>query len=307
MKTYKILFVAMIFFISMFATNVSAENVFTINDGTEDVIDANENFTDYPDVDINQVMVNKDGNAIEFTLKLVEEGKILDSGFIVAYSGYLTTSKRVYEIVYAIADESLGLYEDGVTISAYGFESSAEEGIDVDVKDYSGVGTNTLTINFNLLDNNEICIGLDCLTLTMGDATGLGTYLDQLNLEYDFPIADAGEPYNIKAGNKVTLEGTIDEGSASDYNWLWTIDDTSITYTGQTAEHTYSIPGNYTGTLFVYNDQGQYDSSKFEVNVQGEKTNGGGNNNGGNNQPGFEMIAVIAAIGIALILLRKRK
>ncbi len=308
-KVYIAMFITIL--LMLMTTTVSAENMFTITDETEDVLDVEANTVSYPDLDIKEISIDKTGNQVYLNLELVEDGKILDSGFIVAYSIYLTTNKNMYEAMYSYSEadlEELGLEGNGVIVTAYENQASIEDGVEVNVKSYSGIGTNKLTISFDLLNSYERCLSIDAVTMFMSDMAGTKTYIDELVADNsDFPSIDAGGKYYGDAGEKITFEGSIDEGSASSYNWLWTIDGTSITKEGQTAQHTFVTPGTYTGTLYVYDGQGHYSDKSFTVQVNGTSSNGGNTNGGSNNQPGFEILAMFAAIAIALIILKKKK
>jgi len=310
MRIYKTFIVAFVLLMSiLLATTISAEKILTIPDDLNDVLDKDAETVSYPNLDIKEISVDREGNQIELSLELISGGKILESGFIVAYSIYLTTNKNMYEAMYSYSEadlEDLGLGGDGVIITAYPIDASLEDGVDVNVKSYSGIGTNELKIVFDLLSGNEKCISIDAISMYMSDLAGSSTYIDELVVDSsDFPSIDAGGTYYADAKEKVTFEGTIDEGNPDDYNWLWTIHDTSVTKEGSTAQHTFLIPGTYTGTLFVYDNQGRYAEEDFTVEVSGTSSNG--DNNGDNNEPGFETIVMLAAIAIALIIIRKRR
>ena len=73
---------------------------------------------------------------------------------------------------------------------------------------------------------------------------------------------------------------------------------------GQNPTHVFDIPGQYTGSLYVYTLTGNFGKADFAVNVSGVAMSNGADDN---KQPGFEVILVIAAIAIAVIILRRNK
>ena len=289
------------------ASTANAENIFTLTDKTEDVLNAEGETVAYDDLDLKEISVDRNGNQIDLSIKLIENGNILESGFVVAYTVYLTTSSNLYEVIYGYSETDLEeLSFDGVTITAYESINSGT-GVDINVKSDSGVGTNELKISFDLLNDYERLITVDAIALYMSDLTGSETYIDELVVNNsNFPSVDAGGSYEGKAGDKITLEGSLDQGNPDSYNWLWTIDDTSITKEGQKVDNTFFNSGSYTGTLYVYDGQGGYAEDTFTITVTGSSSNGG-NNGGNNNQPGFEIILLFLAIAIALIFFKKKK
>ena len=309
MKTYIAPVVIFILLLSIIIPiSVSADNILTISDGSNDVLDKDANEISYPNLDISQVSVDSTNNQVDLSLTLIQGGKILDSGFVVAYSIYLTTNVNIYEAMYSYSETDLsdiGLSGTGVLVTAYK-NDDYEQGTEVNVKSYSGIGDNELVISFDLLNSYEKCITIEGITMFLSDLAGTQTYIDELTVDStDFPTVEAGGTYYINAKDKVTLEGSIESGNPANYNWLWTIDDTSVTKETQTAQHTFLIPGTYSGKLYVYDNQGRYREDSFTVQVNSTSSNNG--NNGDNNEPGFEAIAVIFAIAIALIILRKRR
>jgi hypothetical protein len=307
MNIYRLYIALIVTILLTMTTTVTAENIFTIADETEDVLDKNADLVSYPDLDIKEISVDRNGNQIDLSLKLNENGKILNSGFIVAYTVYLTTSNNLYEIIYGYSEtdfEEIAL--DGITITAYE-DLNSGSGVDVNIKSDSGVGTNELKISFDLLNDYEKLISIDGIAMYMSDLIGTETYIDEVMVNNsNFPSVDAGDSYSGKAGNKITFEGSLGQGNPGSYNWLWTIEDTSIIKEGQTVEHTFITPGSYTGTLYVYDGQGGYAEDSFTLQITGSSSNGG-NNGGSNNEPGFEIIVMFVAIAIALMILRKKK
>ncbi|MDD5503664.1 MAG: PKD domain-containing protein [Candidatus Thermoplasmatota archaeon] len=106
---------------------------------------------------------------------------------------------------------------------------------------------------------------------------------------------------NVVDGLKVTVDasGSSDpDGDTITYAWNW---GDGATGTGKNAEHTYAAAGTYTVSLIV--NDGKVSSDPKEVSV----TVASGTSSGGKKgTPGFEMLALIGAIGIAAVLLRRK-
>jgi len=297
MKIYKTVFVSLILILSLFMTTASAKNIFTINDDLDDVMTDYEENVSYPDTDIKKITINRVNDEVELILELNDDGNIPTSNIILFFMYVLTTHNTYtpYYGVSAASGESIDLEIEAMVM--------AENDEDV-MTDYS-INKNKLTMTFNLLESYERIVGVGEILLTWAESFASTGYYDEISLEgvYTFPSVDADGPYKVMPGDKTTFNGTLDEGNPNDYTWIWTIDGTSITKEGQNAQHTFLIPGNYTGTLYVFNDQGQYNIDSFEAQVKGTVTNGNDNNNG----PGFEILLLVVAFAVALIILRKRK
>ena len=296
MKNCKTIIVTMMLVISFFVTTASAETKIEVTDEIDDVTDQELiNVTEYPDVDIKKVTVERNNNKIDLTLELNENGTIPESGWFVYSIDLITSSENYYTASYMRYDET----GTSASPSASVLLNSEEEVLD----DYS-INSNKILFSFNLADSYEICIGLTALTMVI-DISGTSGYLDYVNAEENLSLTiDAGGKYYGKTGKNVNFKGTVTDGDASAYKWVWTIEDVAQPLTGQTASYTFLKKGNYSGILYAYNpDTGLYTQDIFTVQVNGTSINGGGDNN----EPGFEIIAFISAVAIALIILRKRK
>ena len=302
-----------IIFLVLAALVISAINVnaysatIIIDDEINDVIheDAEGNILEnqsYPNVDIDELKCVQTDRKVEITLKLEQAGKI-ESSLLTYYMITLVTTD-----------------EDGGYMLLYSSEIAAElEGTDpiwiMDGKgewitplSFSGVGTNTLSVSFNLKSSNERAISIEALVAKeMPDGS---SYFDMAPNDFDESTTmnlepNAGNSYNTTVGETLQLSGSLAEGDPSDYTWLWIIDDTSIQLEGQNPTRVFIAKENYTGILYVYDGQGNWGMDYFEINVLAKSSSQNGD--GGNDQPGFELIVVIAAVAIALLIFRKKK
>lgn len=289
------------------AINVNAyETTLTIDDGTNDILKGDEegniweNFS-YPNIDIDELTCVQSGKKVEITLKLNETGEIEDS----LLTTYLLTLITTYEHGgYIMTYNSDLVSELGGTGPILIMDGMGEL---VNSTTFSGVGTNTLSFSFNLKSTNERAIGIGAL---VGKTSGNYSYADNAPDDFDemslgmtvYP--SAGGSYDIEVGDTLELSGDLEEGDASDYNWLWVFDDTSIELEGQNpTTDALKTKDVYTGRLYVYDDEGNWGLDVFEVNVTSEA----GSDTSSNDEPGFELVLVVAAIAVALLLFRKKK
>jgi len=277
------------------ANTVKAEiNKITIIDDVVDVTNlTGETNQSRPDIDISKVICEQDGKHIALSLKLV--GKVQESTI---YSIELMTTKDTYTGVYApgLDPETLELSKNcGMQIV------SSQEEIDCDC---SGVNTDTLTMSFNLPDEKEKIVTISALTM---DLDGFTDIVNE-NFFYGEPVLqiNAGTNYTGKVGDTIKFTGALENGTASDYEWIWYIETANEYMYGQNPSKTFKFPGVYTGTLFVFNSQGDYGTDSFMVNIS--SAGGSGGNNGGKDggTPGFEIITLIAAIAILFFVVRKK-
>lgn len=104
---------------------------------------------------------------------------------------------------------------------------------------------------------------------------------------------------NTVDGLKVTVDATASsdpDGDALTYAWNFGDGETG---TGATAEHTYAAAGTYTVSLIVNDGKVSSDPKEVSVTVAG----GEGEEKG---TPGFEIAGLIAAIGAAAFLMKRK-
>ena len=288
---------------------VSAETI-THTDDTNDVLDGNLENVSRQNIDIEKVTAVKDGRNVEVKLKVADGGTIQKSSlsYMYGYNIIVLTTHEMYTALYTgldlsslTDDEKEGATDDELAL----YESLAcfivtAEGDSVDVISYSGQGENELSIKFKLLDSNEEIIALSAET---AEQTSTQDFYDEFTGEE--LLLDVQETYDSKTGELITFTGELDEGTASDYNWVWYLEETNTVLTGVNPSHTFKIPDIYEGVVYSYDSNGDYGVGYFSVNVTGKAINGGG----GNGSPGFEIIIFFAAIAILVgaIIVAKRK
>jgi len=277
----------------------AADEMIVQTDDTNDVFyNLEENYS-RPNIDIAEVSAIKTGDEVELRLKLAEGGTIQKSLLpMILYGISLQTSHHAYSAIYTGINLS-ELAEEG---EEYDSECIVQSEIEsIDVNSCTGEGENVLSIKFDLYSSNERLISIyEVITFeTSSEEDGYN----------DFLIADdlyvvTEEQYEAVAGKPFTLEGSLEEGNPDDYEWLWVFDDSNIMLDGKTPTYTLNKPDLYTGIVYAYDADGYLGYEYFAVNVSTSSGKGGSS---GNNQPGFEMVILIAAIAIALVILKKKR
>jgi hypothetical protein len=283
------------------------ERSITIKDPSCDVLKTDEeNPVCYFDVDITNVSCVQTGRKVDIEFKLAEGGifkKTLDT----IYSAELYTTSDLdfgyYLIMYgaAISEYFQDIESDVVVFSLESIANNKS----LDVISES-IDNNVLSVSFNLENSYERILDI---ALVIEKTVGNISYSDQAPDEdvYEnigsLEITSGGE-YFLDAGQTVQLQGNLVEGNPSDYEWLWIFEDGSIILEERTPTHKFNIPGDYMGTLYAYDDEGNWGMDYVTVTVNETSSGSGG---GGNNQPGFELIIAIGAIAIALVILRRKK
>jgi len=306
-KKASISIIAILILVTASTITVSAETI-THTDSTGDVVNSDDEIVEMKDIDIEKITAIKDGKQVELKLKLVEGGTIQEadllSGSGSAFGFELVTSHDKYAVLYVAFDfDSIPpqLLENltEAEIAEFSCRIMNDEGDLVDVISHDGFGKNEISIKFNLLNNKEEMIAISALS-EMASNSGEGFYDEVMGEELS---VDVQELYNATTGNPASFQGSLEEGDASDYNWVWFFEETNTVLTTANPSHTFKIPDVYDGTVYAFDDDGNYGEGFFSVNVTGKAINGGDDNG----SPGFEILILFAAIAVAMILLRKRK
>jgi len=121
-----------------------------------------------------------------------------------------------------------------------------------------------------------------------------------LDTQAPTPSASANK-YTIYKGETLQFSGAGSSDANGIANYKWDVNNDGVTdYTTPTPSHTYTATGTYTVTLTVTDNAGKTSSTTIEITVKSKP------------QPppfipGFEVLALIAAIGMTVVLLRKKK
>ena len=309
MKTIK--FVLSIVFITMLVTSMCPANAadtiernITITDDVGDVVNETGVEVTYDAADIREITCVQTGSRVDIEFKIVG-GDLSTSG--VSLFGTLKTtafSYLGYIIVYgplaAIFAIDFPDFEGDVLV----LSELSEEPMNLISE---SVDKTILSISFNLDNSYERILGIYAQTLTnvLEDAG----YSDEAPNDIEEVsegnlVINAGGDYFADAGQTINLQGNLEEGNPTDYEWLWVFYDSLISIEGRTPSYKFNIPGDYSGLLYAYDDEGNWGYGEFTVTVNETSSNNGGSNN---NQPGFELVVVIGAIAIALVILKRKK
>jgi hypothetical protein len=260
----------------------------------------------YPDLDITNVTCVQTGNRVDLEIELAEGGsfqKTLDISYTVLL---VTTSTTVgYILIYSGANSEFAqIWPDAEIGDIIVTDLDLSEPLDIISE---SIENNILSVSFNLENSYERVLSLYAAAEKSIEMDPL--YSDQAPDEYgdeemgNLEINSGGE-YYADAGQTIRLDGNLVEGDSTDYEWIWVFDESLISLEGRNPSHKFSIPGDYSGILYAYDDEGNWGLDYFSVTVNETSSGNGGN---GNNQPGFELVIVIGAIAIALVILRRKK
>jgi len=292
--------------VASFSLNVNAADAITITDPVDDVSDITLEDANMsrPSVDITEVYSIRNGKEIELKLKLAEGGTIQSSSLthLYMYTIGLQTSKEEYGAVYtgldfsSISPEDLGVDDisEYSNLDCYVQTTSMDY---LDVNSYSGAGENELSIKFDLLDSDEIIIAVYGVTM---EYFGNFSYFDECSGE-ELTI-DTTTFFDIQPGEIVDFEAVLDEGTASDYEWLWVFEENGIELTGVQTNYTFKLPGQYEGIVYVYDDEGNWGLEQILVNVTSPADAKKSKDSG---TPGFEIITIILLIAAIVVFKRK--
>ena len=287
----KPILIALILIMSLFISNVSAETKLVGTDDLNDVFDemTGLNVT-YPNIDIKKVTIDREGNKIDAILELNDEAEKPTSG-IFWYIIYLRTTKNEYAI-------NFGNYEDfnDTEGTASVISTSFEDILD----DYE-IDGNTFSFTFDLIDSNEICVGVIVVNVFLSTVS----YSDYLNDDYEFPdITVYKKQYDAEVGDTISFNATMVDGNPEDYSWLWAFEGISTAQEGPVVSQKFVESGMFNGSIFVYEPTtGRYYNNTFRINISGSGSPGGSTKN----EPGFEIVVFIAALVAALIIIRRKR
>ena len=296
-------------FLSMVVFPISAySNTLIFQDDLDDVSGTDEdNISDKSDVDIDQIICEQDERDVTYSLKL--NGGVFQESVLSIYIGGVVTTGTMYVIVLGEGDS--GDYQ--CLIYSQDLLTYEENEIDGQC---SGIGEETLTVTFRLLSSDEKCISAFA---TIIEGTTTDYYQDDYNagiFESDFPVTiTTDSDYSANVTESISFEASVDGGDSSDYNWDWIIadDDGDVVakLSGQNVDKAFNIPGQYTGTVYSYDDAGNMGMEYFNIEILGSSTSGetGGDNDNPTSGLLFFAVLIIAIviIGVAVVFFVLRR
>ena len=288
--TKKILIAGIIisaFLIASSCPVMAADETKTLYDGTGDVIDATGRAVPgITDIDFDKITYDKDDKQITIEIEFV--GTIQKTNLI--FQAGLVTDDNDYQIIYF----NYGGFEE-----QYGtiLTDEGEDELDFTL---TGYGTSKLTIKFQLIDEDE---DYDSIMVNAArvDLETENEYIDSYPNILTLNVSIDG-PSKGKVGESLKLESDVTGGSEP-YDWEWYIDD-NIDFpdsTEQNPKFTFDEEGEHEILVQVTDN---FENIGFNVTTITITATG---NTGDNNSPGFELLAVITALAIALFILRRRK
>ncbi len=284
MKNVSIL--VLIIFSILIISNLSAIAADDIirEDEVNDVLDEEFKEVSRPNVDIYKISCSKDGDEVEVILQLTSNGKIQNSEFSV-YTIVLTTDINEYTIAYT---NNECLIED-------------QDFNEIEVISYSGAGSNTLRVMFELSKSSEECEELSAYTM---EFSMTAYYMDIYpNEDIEFLEVDAGGPYSGYVNEPVEFSGYA-EDETSTYEWFWEFGD------GESSEeknpsHIYEESGTYEVSLIVSDTEtgaAGFDNTTVTISANGGSNGNHSNGNNDEKDAGSGLTIFIALIVIILII-----
>ena len=291
-KLSTIIFITSIFLMLLTPT-VFAEEVLSFTDDTRDVLDAlSGDKVSRPNIDIYKISASKEGIVVELKLQLTSSGTIQNE-ISTYYEMELTTDLNSYMAFY-------GGGEIGVT---------DQDENQLDVIEYSGVGTNEFKISFNLSSSDEVCENLSAATFELSLGSEEGYYdeypnqIEIIEVEIDAPsTGTVGKP--IKFKSNITYEG-------SDLEWSWDFGDNDTSELREPS-HIYTKDGTYEVSLEVFDSTGLvYGIDSITIEISG--TPGNGDEDGESDGSGFGLIIfmvliiIVVIVGVAVVFFIRRR
>ena len=326
------------FFISSINA-VSAADVISVSDPEDDVSyeDLDTSYEDElplvsrPNVDIVEVSCTQDGAELTIELKLKEGGVVQNTGTVsmtniegFIYGIDLLTTSSEYLISYGI-NETSGEVDCTIEVDEIGKNT-----VNIDYDECSGGTSNVLTVKFDLLTSSEKIIQV------IGLATEIRTVLLSLeDIDYamymDYAPSEETlvdyEPktesyYSAELGQTISFTADslayytydsvdpveVSNSELDDYTWFWTFEGDPTVLTGRTATRSFSIQGNYSGTLYVRDSNGNYGVDFFYAEITGSVEDD--DTNGEEETPLMTFvilmgIIIIAGVAVAVYFLKK--
>ena len=288
--------------------NVSAEETEYLSDDADDVykIDfekLNETediynitgFQDFPttsekpNFDIINVTYSKteEKNA---TLSLEVKGKIEElAGDGLAYSSYqlmLRTTNSNYSITF--------YNESYIVAEADGDEINVDYGKDKD--------NTRINFDFQLKSSDETFKDMHALTADF-NLSNFKYYVDIVPNPVELDV-EINAKSSVEVGKKVDFSVVMGNEGSRPYTWQWDFgDDTTGAVKNPT--HTYTSPGEYTVTVTVGDEYGNYGKATHTIEVYETGSGDGGENEDSVDTPNMMIflgvIAVIVIVGIAIL------
>jgi PKD repeat protein len=276
---------------------LAADETHTVIDDTGDVVDSMADPVSENNIDLEKLTFTKNNKQVELKVELADGGIIQNSDYVY-YEFILVTSENRYDIVYA---------NDSCIIEDF-------ELIELEDVEYSGAGTGTLTISFNLYSENERYMSLYAYTIK-------SEIIDEEESNYYFDVIPEGEIPAVyatfletgKTGESIEFSAETDSGTEP-YSWNWDFGDGETSDEKDTS-HIYAAAGVYKVTLLVTdgNDYSDIYYATLNITANDNGNQNGGDNNGGDNDGGqglsnsglilfVVIIAIIAIAGTVVVI-----
>jgi hypothetical protein len=286
------------FLVASVSPVIATSDTHTITDATGDVIDSlGDAVSGKNDIDIKEVSCTQDGKNVELKLTLATGGNIQNSTSV-TYLIVLINSENRYD----------AMYGGGLCVV-----SDLEN--EMDNVAYSGEGTDTLTISFDLSSSSEEYVFVYAIAY---ESTEEDDYVDYVPSENIPLFDDAGIPETGVTGESISFSANASYGT-DPYTFLWKFGDGN-TSDLQNPTHTYGPEGTYKVIVLVTdsNDYSDVYYGTIEITAGDGGDQNGGDSNGGDNDGEQEssnsglilfvvIIAIIAIAGTVVVIYIMRR
>lgn len=268
--------------------SVQADDSLSVDDDIHDVVNDFEEIVTRDNIDIANVACEVSGDTLECTLTLIQGGVITDSESII-YGLYVSTTENEYTVLYS--------YGECVVYDIYGGEPENIE--------YSGVGTRTITISFEMSDSDDEPLEIYGTTMDLSDTDT--TYIDSTEIGEPNLTVSASASSQGKVGESIDFSGSA-SGGTSPYEYSWDFGD------GEAADernpsHTFTEEGEYEVLLLVTdsNDDYGFDTVVVTISASGSSGDGDSTGSGSNLTLFIALIAIVVVIGLAVLFYVMRR
>lgn len=291
------------FFVVSISSVTAIKETRTIEDPSGDVFDylSNEFVTYSPNIDVDNIDITKITYSRQdkfVTLTLQVKGNIENKGNISDLESDVADIVAYTLLIYSVNDSYTINYVNKICQIKY---ESQEETKNVTALNFP-VSKNILTINFNLLNDNE-------LYDTIYSEASYYKVTETSEFVYLYDAAPDLTEFNVtidaptkgEVGQPIQFSGS-ESGGQSPITWSWDFGDGGTANT-LNAMHSYDAAGDYQVYLYATDVNGNSGTAIFNITISESGTNDGGNNGGNTDGKSSNSGLILFAVIIAIVVI----